>query len=318
MADADTYTPPLLHRWAHTGTILPSLLRPIKTPYERTESIATPDDDIFTVDWIDRDPAQLAILLHGLEGNTDSSYMKGMAKAFENRGWSVAAMNHRSCGGIPSKTIGSYHSGFTSDLEFLLQRNTSRDRIAIVGFSLGGNIALKRAGEAALPTNVKAVIGVSVPVDLASSGRKLSAWYNTVYLSRILRRLKRKALIKSTQFPNSGLDALALQKASTFHQFDEAYTAPAHGFDSAENYYARSSALRFLPSIKTPALIINALNDSFLTKECYPFECVDQNPFLLMDTPRHGGHVGFAQSHAMRDEFWHERRVLEFIQPFGA
>ncbi|NQV52193.1 MAG: alpha/beta fold hydrolase [Flavobacteriales bacterium] len=318
MTAVEPYTPPFLHRWAHSATILPNQLRPITSPYHRSESIETPDGDLFTLDWIDRAPDQLAVLLHGLEGSTKSSYMMGMAKAFAARGWSVASVNHRSCGGTPNMVIGSYHSGFTTDLELILQRCSSVERVVIVGFSLGGNIALKRAGEALLPPNVKAVIGISVPLHLASSARKLARWQNAVYMTRFLRQLKRKALIKSRQFPSGGLNDTALQRAKTFEEFDEAYTAPAHGFDSASDYYERSSAIRFLPSIKTPSLIINALNDSFLTEQCYPYEATEQNPFLHMDVPSFGGHVGFAQSHFMRDEFWHERRVMEFIQTFGA
>lgn len=316
MKVGEPYSPPFLHRWSHSATILPNRLRPIKAAYDRSETLPTADGDFFTVDWMDRSPSKVAVLLHGLEGNSTSTYVLGMARALAKRGWSVAAMTHRSCDGIMNKVVGSYHSGFTDDLSTLLGHCSSFGKVVVVGFSLGGNIALKRAGEAALPANVVGIGAVSVPVHLASSAHRLAHWSNAVYLSRFLRQLKKKALLKAKLFPAARLNTVAIQSSKNFVQFDDAYTAPAHCFIDAMDYYERSSAVNFLSSIRVPTLIINAKNDSFLSPECYPFERVASNPVVTMETPAFGGHVGFASSHRMHDEFWHELRVMEFIQTF--
>ncbi|MEQ9187069.1 MAG: alpha/beta fold hydrolase [Cryomorphaceae bacterium] len=316
MKTGEPYSPPFLHRWSHSATILPNRLRPIHAAYDRSETLPTDDGDFFTIDWVDRNPSKVAVLLHGLEGNSYSTYILGMARAFAKRGWSVAAITHRSCDGIVNKVVGSYHSGFTDDLRTLLARCTSFKEVFVLGFSLGGNMALKHAGEVTLPNNLVGIGAVSVPLHLASAAHRLAHWSNAVYLSRFLRQLKKKAVQKAELFPTAHLNVSAIRSAKNFVQFDDAYTAPAHGFMDAMDYYERSSAVNFLHSIHVPTLIINAKNDSFLSSECYPYERVASNPAITMETPAYGGHVGFASSHRMQDEFWHERRVMEFIQTF--
>ena len=223
----------------------------------------------------------------------------------------------RCCSGRPNNTPGAYHSGFTADLRQLIQTTDQHAQVIVIGFSLGGNITLKCAGEGGLPDRVKAMIGVSVPIHLASSSKELGRWHNWVYIARFLRQLKRKALAKAERFPKVGLDPFAIRASRTFQDFDDAYTAPVHGFKDAADYYERSSARRFLASIEVPSLLINALNDSFLGAECYVDPGVQVSPQLRVLTPAFGGHVGFANDVLMRREFWHEQQVMEFIQTFA-
>lgn len=316
MNDYRHYRPPLPHRSAHFSTIVPSRLRAVASlPFIR-QQIETPDGDFFEVDFHQRGSESVAILLHGLEGSSSSTYMRGMAKHLDGIGMDIAAMNHRSCSGAVNRLASSYHSGKTDDLDLLIKHLSGRYANAyVIGFSLGGNMAVKLAGEWGqdAPKAVKAVIGVSVPCDLAGSAEQLQRWENRIYLSRFLRQLKHKALQKAQQFPDAGLDEEAIHSSTSFEAFDDTYTAPVHGFGTAERYYAECSSTRFISSIQLPTLIINAENDSFLSDECYPFNEVEQNPMVNMLTPKYGGHVGFALDLAMRKPFWHELRVAEFI-----
>lgn len=310
------YRPPLLHRNAHFSTIIPNRLRPVAFTGFVRQRIETEDDDFFLVDFHYQGANSVAILAHGLEGSSQSTYMLGMARHLNALGMDIAAMNHRSCGGNPNQLASSYHSGKTDDLHLLVSRLSQRyEHVYMIGFSLGGSMVLKLAGEwgSDAPRSVRAVIGVSVPCDLAGSAKRLQHWQNRIYLTRFLRQLKRKALQKAKQFPEAMLDEPAIRSASSFQAFDDAYTAPIHGFGTAERYYAECSSKRFLASIEVPTLIINAENDSFLSRECFPREEVAKNPYVEMLTPTHGGHVGFALDHAMRQPFWHELRVADFI-----
>ena len=318
MASQIVFHPPLLHRPAHVSTILPNRLRRVNHVSYQRKSFDTPDGDFFDVDCILQQSSSAVILLHGLEGSSESTYMLGMAKVIAARGWDVLALNHRSCSGRANRLYGSYHSGFTNDLEFLLGSILDYKQIALVGFSLGGNIALKYLGQAAqnVDPRIRCSVGISVPMHLSSAGEKLSKGFNRVYLQRFLRQLKRKALEKASRFPEQNLDIAKLKRASNFEEFDELYTAPAHGFANAADYYTQSSSRQFLSGIMLPTLLIHAQNDTFLSPECYPHAEVKSNACLHMLTPTLGGHVGFAQDTFMRHPFWHEERTIDFLDRY--
>lgn len=311
-----SYHPPWLHRHAHLSTILPNQLRPIVRFPWKMRRFDTPDGDFFDVGTQLNHSRHAAILLHGLEGSCHSQYMHGMANALSELGLDIWAVNHRGCSGTPNMKPHSYHSGFTRDLNQLVIHLSSKyEGIAVVGFSLGGNIALKWAGSAAndVSHNVRSVVGVSVPCDLADSARELGRPSNRIYLLRFLRQLKQKALQKAREHPNSGLDEQAIRTAKNFYEFDDAYTAPANGFQSAMDYYNKCSSVRFLTEINIPTHIIQAANDSFLGPRCYPVDLVRKNPMVEMITSQYGGHVGFAQNLLMRGAFWHELLASEII-----
>ena len=156
-----------------------------------------------------------------------------------------------------------------------------------------------------------------VPCDLNGSGTELARPKNFIYLRRFLKQLKQKALDKIDRFDAIALDRQAISNASNFMQFDQEFTAPVHGFNSALDYYTKSSCVQFIPDIKRPALIINAKNDSFLNESCYPYSEVSENDLVTMLCPDYGGHVGFASDFLMKKPFWHETQILDFIQKVG-
>lgn len=317
MINKSDYQPPFLHRLAHFSTIIPNQFRTIRGITYSRETIETVDDDFIDIDVSKIGSTQCILLLHGLEGNSHSSYMQGMVQFSNESGFDAIAMNHRSCSGRLNKQAISYHSGKTDDVQRIVDYlSKSYDSIHIVGFSLGGNIALKLAGQwGDSPTSkVKSIVGVSVPCDLESSARTLAKLENRVYLWRFLSQLKAKAKEKSMRFPEANIDAHLLQHCSSFHAFDQAYTAPVHGFKSALDYYEKSSSKQFISNIRLPTLIINARNDSFLSPECYPFAEVEANANVSLITPTYGGHVGFAQDYKMNAPFWSEVQIMNFIQ----
>lgn len=310
------YLPPLFHRNAHFSTIVPNKLRPnLRIGYER-KTINTPDNDFLDLDFSSVKSNHCILLLHGLEGSSKSTYIRGMTIQLNQEGFDVVALNFRSCSGRANNLPISYHSGKTDDIEFVCNHLLHQyQSLQIVGFSLGANALLKMAGHwknNPLP-RVKSIVAVSVPCDLASSGEKLKQRQNRVYLWRFLSQLKTKAEEKSIRFPESNIDLKALEKAQTFADFDEIYTAPVHGFDSAIDYYTKSSCKQFIEFIHVPTLIINAKNDSFLSPECYPVQEAQANPYIDLRIPTFGGHVGFASDFLMKKPFWHETRIIQFL-----
>jgi hypothetical protein len=239
--------------------------------------------------------------------------MLGMAHGFSHAGFDVIALNHRGCGGYDNLQPYSYHSGFTRDLRQLVThlKNNYQD-IWLIGFSLGGNIALKYALTEDSSTDVSGIVAVSAPIDLKGSSKTLSQPMNLLYERRFLRSLKQKALLKKQQHPESTFDLDAVRSADNLGAFDDAYTAPVNGFRDANDYYDQCSTYQQIQSIKLPTLLLNAQNDSFLNLGCYPKSA--NNLHVLK--PRFGGHVGFPQDLRMKKQFWHEVKAIEFIKTF--
>ena len=312
------YSPPILYRNAHLATILPNKLRPFNRLYFVRKTITTPDDDFIDVDTIQSGSKSAVILLHGLEGSSKSQYIQGMAYALQSIDCDVLCMNYRGCSGRVNASYQSYHSGKTDDVRMLIAAFTAYESIHIIGFSLGGNVALKYMGEQAVDSRIISCVAISTPVDLAGSSVALNRAENTLYLARFLKQLKLKAIEKAIRFPENGLQKKAIRSAKNFQDFDNIYTAPAHGFNDANDYYEKSSSKQFLKFIDKPTLIINALNDSFLSPSCYPIKECQENDNLTLLTPQYGGHVGFASDTLMRKLFWHEQKAIEFIANFTA
>jgi uncharacterized protein len=312
------YLPPWPFRNGHFNTIYPSFFRKVDDLLFVRERINTPDNDFLDVDFLTGGHEKILVLLHGLEGSTQSSYLKGMAgKAFKN-GYDVAALNMRGCSGEDNSILPTYHSGFTADLDFLLQQIFQQNKYAavfIAGFSMGGNIALKYAGEKGenISPIIKAIATVSVPCDLEACAAELQKISNRLYLHRFLKSLKSKAIFKKKKFPEAAYTFEQIQKVKSFYDFDNMYTAPINGFESAEDYWKKNSSIHFISKIKIPVLILNALDDPFLPKECYPFESARKHPLILLETPRYGGHTGFCRSFDFSIAPWHEERVMDFF-----
>ena len=313
-----TYTPPPLLHGGHRQTLYASLVRRVDFTYDRRERIETPDDDFLDLDWANAnapDARRVAILTHGLEGSADRRYMRGMARAFVRRGWDACGLNLRGCSGEPNRQVATYHSGKTDDLALVIKHvlDQGYKSIALVGFSLGGNLTLKYLGEQGHQLDAR-IIGaavVSAPVDLDASADRIDRWSNWHYTQYFLRSLRRKMRVKAEQHPDR-VSTAPLQEIRTLRGFDDAYTAPLHGFDGADDYYRRASSKPVLSDIAVPTLLLNAANDPFLPTSCYPSPVARRHSHLTLEVPESGGHVGFV-SFNDTGEYWSEQRTASFL-----
>ena len=314
------FRPPWLLRNGHLQTILPRLLRRRhRTTYQR-ERLELDDCDFLDLDWSrlagGSSTKRVAILSHGLEASAEADYIRGTSAALNAAGWDALAWTFRGCGTEPNRLPRFYHSGETGDLTRVVRHvveNSNPTQIAVIGFSLGGNVTLKYLGSGSPHQLVVAAVAISVPVDLASSARALDGRSaNRLYLHRFLRSLVRKVEIKAQRFTET-FDLAGLKSVRTFQEFDDRYTAPLHGFRDAADYWSQSSARQFLPAIRVPTLLLNARDDPFLGVESFPVAEAESNPCLFLETPRHGGHVGFLDFRE-RNPIWSERRTVEFLE----
>ena len=312
-----SYKPPRFLTGAHLETIFPSLFRRVKEPSYRRERIEIPDGDFLDLDWSGPKSERLVILCHGLEGSSEGAYIKGMANAFNQEGWQALAWNFRGCSGEDNRLFRSYHSGATEDLHHVVSHALKKKHIkeiVLLGFSLGGNMTLKYVGEkgSRLSKRIKKAVAFSVPCDLQACSHQLARPGNRIYMWRFMRTLKAKSLIRSRNFPEQ-LDTAPLLKMKTFLEFDDYYTAPAHGFQDAVDYWTSCSSRQFLSRIRIPTLLVNAHNDPFLAPSCYPVQEARNSSSFFLEIPRRGGHVGFA-AFKNKGRYWSESRALEFIQ----
>jgi len=258
-------------------------------------------------------PVAEVIVVHGLEGSSQSGYARSLAHELLQAGWAAHRFNMRSCGGTEHLSgRGLYHSGQTSDLLAVVRQIKAEAPIFLAGFSLGGNVVLKLAGELGerAPELIAGVIAVSTPIDLAACARRLAAPSNFMYSRRFLARLKQRIRVKAQSAP--GLFALEhLDDVKSVYEFDDKFTAPAFGFGDADNYYATQSSNQFLERIQVPALLIHAKDDPLVPFEVYNHPALAQNPNLQLLAPEHGGHVGFISKTPPR--FWLDRVLLDWM-----
>lgn len=311
-----TYKPPFLFKNGFVSTVYSGLVRNVNGVLQERERIDLPDGDFLDLDWsyAKSTSNKVIILLHGLEGNAQRPYMTGTAKLFNQNGIDAVSVNFRGCSGETNRNYNSYHSGATEDLDEVIKHAIQikgYTEIYLKGVSLGGNVALKYLGEReVVPIEVKAAIVISVPCYLHGSAKELHAFKNILFHDRFKKHLLRSLKLKQEKFPQK-LSFEEFKSIKTLNDFDNVYTSKAHGFEDALDYYEKSSSLQFLPNIKTPTLIINALNDSFLSAECYPVKASKNNPNLYLEMPKHGGHVGFIDKNNV---YYNERRALEFVK----
>ncbi|MBV8252733.1 MAG: alpha/beta fold hydrolase [Chitinophaga sp.] len=308
------YEAPIFMRNRHLLTIYPTLFRKIAPAAYRRERIPTADNDFLDLDFSEKGNDKVVIILHGLEGDASRKYVLGMVHVFNAAGYDTVSMNFRGCSGEPNQALRFYHSGETGDLDIVVRYITSLKRyssIHLVGFSLGGNVTLKYVGEQGDQINplVRSAVAISVPCDLASSSLELAKGHNSIYMNRFIRSLGQKLKDKQLRYPEA-IDLTDYHKIRNFRQFDDRYTAPMHGFKDAVTYWRECSSLHYLKNISIPALLINAQDDPFLSKECFPYDIAAAHPHLYLETPRTGGHVGFL---GFKDPvYWSEKRALAF------
>ncbi len=311
-----TYSPPFLFSNGHVQSIYPTLFRNIKGVHYVRERIETPDSDFIDLDWSCIGGNRAVLISHGLEGHSRRSYVLGMIKAFNKRGWDAIAFNFRGCSGEPNRLLRSYHSGETGDLHTVIChiiKQKSYTGLSLIGFSIGGNMTLKYIGEkgSTLSPVIQSAAAISVPCDLKSSAWELSKRSNGLYMKRFLKMFHDKIRLKIQIMPDK-INDIGYKSIRTFKEFDDRYTAPIHGFSDAEEYWSKCSCKQFLSEIKIPALLISAQDDPFLPEECYPVTEAKDSRYLVLEIPKSGGHVGFMAFNSA-NEYWHETRVAAFI-----
>ncbi len=310
------YHPPPWLRNGHLQSIWPTLFRKVDMIEPHREILPTDDDDELHLDWYRQDSDRLAIISHGLEGHSRRPYVLGLTRALLSAGWDVLAWNYRSCGGVMNRQPRFYHSGATGDLDRVIRHGLGQSygTLFLGGFSMGGNLTLLYLGEQGerLDSRICGAVTYSVPCDLAGSAEVLSRPSRRIYMQRFLRDLHWKMQEKAQKFPDL-IDVTGFETIRNFHQFDDRYTAPLHGFQNANDYWAQASALGRLKDIRVPALMVNAVDDPFLSSSCFPESRRVLGAYVRSEAPRWGGHVGFVE-HARDGYYWSERRAIAFLR----
>lgn len=303
------YNPGLFLKNGHINTIFTSLFKPSIPPRFKRITVNTPDGDFLDLDCVIKGNKRLTILCHGLEGSSKSKYIERTASLLHHQGYDICAMNYRGCSGKMNNTLTFYHSGFTEDLNLVIdQFNANYDCINLIGFSLGGNLILKYLGEDRFikSDKIKTGIAVSVPLDLHTSSLELLKAQNILYTRRFINSLSEKLKLKKLQFPDL-IDLRPLKQIKNLMEFDDAYTAPMHGFEGAIDYYKKCSSRYFINNIQIPFHIINAKDDPFLSEDCYPEIKISKGNTYYTD---YGGHVGFFKK---GDYCWEELLIGEIL-----
>jgi len=316
IVDQSCYKAPFLFQNGHVQTIVPALCRRCDYDFYQRERITTSDDDFLDLDWARTGSRNIAIISHGLEGDSRRHYVVGMARMLNGHCWDALAWNYRGCSGETNRKLRMYHNGAIDDLDCVVRHvleTAPYQTIALIGFSLGGNLTLMYlgSGEYALDRRIQKAVVFSVPCDLKSSALQLAKLRNSIYMRQFLASLHKKIKAKMALMPGC-LNDDHYNLIKNFKDFDDRYTAPMHGFKNAEDYWARCSSGQYISAIGIPTLIVNARNDPFLANGCYPVKQASESMQVYLEMPESGGHVGFIQF-AENGAYWSEMRAMEFL-----
>lgn len=312
------FLPTIPFRNGHFNTMYRPLFMKDMATYTR-KRITTWDHDFFDLDFSFVGSETLVLLIHGLEGSSDSKYMAANTNNLNNIGLDTVCFNLRGCSGEDNLILATYHSGKTEDVSFVvdhLLEHYDYKNIIIIGFSLGGNLTLKYLGEQGenISSVIKGGVAVSVPIDIASAELEMDKLKNKLYIEMFFKTMKNKVLEKSFKFPEYKLDQSKLLKATKFRHLENLYTVPVFGFESPEDYWEKASSKPYLLTIIKPTLLINAKDDTFLSRECYPYEEAENSDFFFFEETKFGGHVGFMHSFKPKENTWLEHRIERFIK----
>jgi predicted alpha/beta-fold hydrolase len=307
--------PPAYQYNGHLQTIIPSLTRAVTGVVYARERLTLADGDFVDLDWISRGHSRLVVLTHGLEGDSSRQYMRGTAKLFAEAGFDVLAWNCRSCSGEMNRAFRLYNHGEIGDIGEVIQHALHKKdyrQVALVGYSMGGNITLKYLGVQAedLPKAVTCGVAISSPTDLEASALLLDRPSNRFYRNRFMKKLLVKISQKAQGFPGR-LDMTKLQLVKRWRDFDDFFSAPVNNYQDASDFYSQASAVNYMAGIGVPTLLLNAQNDPLLSPECSPAWLAETHPHIYLETPQTGGHVGFAL--ARDPHTYAERRALAFV-----
>ena len=332
------FTPAWFVPGPHAQTIWGRLVRKRRMVKLRREVLQTPDGDELVLDHLDAQPGDAGqtglsvlhfVLLHGLEGSSHSVYMQGVLSSIAKHGCSATALNFRSCARDPKNVFRMlpnhrprfYHSGETTDFDFVVRTLAARGLpLVAFGASLGGNALLKWLGENPGQELVRAAATISVPYDLGAGARHMDATRSgRFYIARFLGTLKKKVRETARKFPETKIDLVRAMASKTFRDFDDAATAPLHGFADADDYYRRSSSINYLSAITTPTLLISAEDDPFLPVEVLARVRASASPALDLRVTRTGGHTGFVSGTAPWNcVYWAEELAVQWLIERGS
>lgn len=320
MSPSIPYRAPWWLRGGHAQTLYGVLFAHSKVGWKR-ERWETPDGDFIDLDRLPgAADAPLVVLFHGLEGGSGSHYAGALARELRRRGWRGAVAHFRGCSGEPNRLPRAYHSGDAEEIRWILRRLAAESRgtpLFAAGVSLGGNALLKWLGEDADAKQVlAAAAAISAPVDLMAAGDALGRGFNLVYTRAFLATLRPKAEEKLARFPGL-FDGEAMRRARTLREFDDAVTAPLHGFRDTDDYWTRASAKPVLRRIRVPTLLLNARNDPFLPAAALPGPS-EVSGAVRLEFPEQGGHAAFVSAPFPGDIDWMPRRVAAFFEEAAA
>lgn len=312
MIASGNFNPAWYLRNPHLQTILANINKP-PLPSVSYETVQLSDGDSLQLARGTANGPNTVLILHGLEGSLNSAYARRLIDYLNKRNIPVVFMFFRSCNGMPNLKARSYHSGDTDDLRsvisYLKQQGTQR--IALVGYSLGGNVTLKYMGEGLVDDSVVCATGVSTPMLLDICARRMDKGFSRLYQHNLLKRLLNKVAQKRHIFQHEGHNPD--RRVKNFIEFDDAFTAPLHGFDSAQDYYQKSSSRQFLGTIEKPTLILHAYDDPFMTPEVIP-QSDELSEHVRLEISPHGGHVGFVEKGILKPENWLEPRIFQWLE----
>lgn len=304
---------------AHAQTIYASIIHPIKPTIDKLEHVELPDGDYLELLWSNAglaENAPLIIILHGLSGSVNSSYVARFMNAFNQQGWRAVVLHFRGAGKELNRLPRAYHSGDTADLDFIVTMLAQREpdtKKAIVGVSLGGNVLLKWLGEQGQQAKITTAVAVSVPFVLNKLADKMNTGFARLYQRRLLKNLKALFARKMKQLENPPAPVKNAAACDSFWAFDHQVTAPLHGFSSAQAYYQASSSRQYVKKIETPTLIIHSKDDPFMTAEVIP-TVTELAESVTLELSDKGGHVGFITGTVPGlPLFWLDHRIAEFI-----
>ncbi len=301
---------------AHLQTLYPTLFRRRSHPRLRRERLELADGDFIDLDWTDASGGPIVLVVHGLEGSLASHYTGGILGALAARGYHAVLMYFRGCSGEPNRLARSYHSGDTADLQAVhdhIRQHHPAAPLAMVGYSLGGNVLLKWLGEQGVAAPLTTAVAVSVPFDLDCAAQRLEQGLSRLYQQHLLNKLRRSVRLKAAVLPPP-VPLAQLPGLTTFRRFDDAVTAPLHGFTGVDDYYRRSSSRQYLDRITVPTLILQARDDPFLPASALPVDTDLSGAVTLELSPR-GGHVGFVAGRIpFAAEYWLELRICRHLR----
>ena len=309
-------------RWLpgpHLPTLWASLCRPPPPLALRFERIELTDGDFLDLAWTPNLAGPIVLVLHGLEGSHESPYARALLAALDGAGYRAVLMHFRGCSGEPNRLDRSYHSGDTGDCAYvfdLIARREGHAPLAVVGYSLGGNVLLKWLGELGADAALVTAVAVSVPFDLAACATRLDQGASRMYQWRLVRSMQQK-FIDKFRHRAAPVAVGDVRRLRTFWTFDDAITAPLHGFHGAADYYLRASSRQYLGRIRVPTLILHAADDPFVPAAAIP-TAAELAPSVRLELAAAGGHVGFIGGHIPgRAEYWLERRILAHLANFS-